>query len=52
LRLKKFPGLGRLGREAGSRELVFSPLPYVAVYRVNGNIVEISRIWHGAQNWP
>jgi toxin ParE1/3/4 len=50
--LKTFPGLGRVGRETGSRELVFSPLPYVAVYRVNGNIVEISRIWPGAQNGP
>lgn len=50
--LKKFPGLGRLGRETGSRELVFAPLPYVAVYRVSGDVIEISRIWHGAQNWP
>ncbi|HMJ60335.1 MAG TPA: type II toxin-antitoxin system RelE/ParE family toxin [Bryobacteraceae bacterium] len=50
--LKRFPRLGRLGRESGSRELTFASLPYIAVYRVIGNVIEISRIWHGAQDWP
>ena len=50
--LKRFPTRGRLGREPGTRELVFTPLPYVVVYRVNGEAVEISRVWHGAQDWP
>jgi toxin ParE1/3/4 len=36
----------------GRRELVFSPLPYIVVYRVTGQVVEISRIFHGAQDWP
>jgi plasmid stabilization system protein ParE len=34
----------------GWRELVFAP--YIAVYRVTGDAVEISRIYHGAQDWP
>jgi len=46
------PLRGRIGRMAGSRELVFAPLPYIAVYRVKDGIVEISRIYHGAQDWP
>jgi toxin ParE1/3/4 len=50
--LKNLPNLGRLGRETGTRELIFAPLPYIAVYRVIGSVVEISRIWHGAQDWP
>jgi toxin ParE1/3/4 len=50
--LKSFPSRGRLGREPGSRELIFSPLPYIAVYRVSGDVIEISRIWHGSQDWP
>jgi addiction module RelE/StbE family toxin len=49
--LKTFPNRGRPGRERGTRELVFTSLPYIAVYRVAGEIVEISRIWHGAQEW-
>jgi plasmid stabilization system protein ParE len=35
----------------GRRELVFPGLPYVAVYKVREHAVEISRIWHGAQDW-
>jgi plasmid stabilization system protein ParE len=34
----------------GTRELTFSPLPYIAVYLVKGDTVEILHIWHGAQD--
>jgi addiction module RelE/StbE family toxin len=52
-KLKDFPHLGRASkRMPGWREVVFSPLPYIAVYRVTQDVVEISRILHGAQNWP
>ena len=50
--LKDFPRRGRAGRIEGSRELVFAPLPYIAVYRIAGQIVEVSRLYHGAQDWP
>ena len=49
--LKDFPNRGRLGRMKGRRELPFSGLPYIAVYKVTDDAVEISRIWHGAQDW-
>ena len=32
--LKEWPGRGRPGREEGTREILFPPTPYVAVYRV------------------
>jgi addiction module RelE/StbE family toxin len=52
-RLRDFPLLGRESeRMPGRRELTFPPLPYIAVYRVTPESVEISRIFHGAQNWP
>jgi toxin ParE1/3/4 len=52
-RLKDFPNLGRTStRMRDRRELVFPPLPYIAVYRVTADAVEISRIYHGAQDWP
>ena len=52
-RLKDTPNLGRpSSRMPGRRELVFSPLPYIVVYQVTQHAVEISRIFHGAQNWP
>jgi plasmid stabilization system protein ParE len=36
----------------GRRELTFAPLPYIVVYQVTSNAIEISRIFHGAQDWP
>jgi addiction module RelE/StbE family toxin len=52
--LQNFPNRGRSGRIKGRRELVFAPLPYIAVYKIKEKeqIVEISRIYHGAQDWP
>ena len=50
--LALFPKQGRPGRTKGTRDLVFSPLPYVAVYRVKDEVVEIVRVLHGAQRWP
>ncbi len=47
--LSVFPSRGRVGREAGTRELVLSPLPYFAAYRVRESTVEILYIRHGAQ---
>jgi addiction module RelE/StbE family toxin len=50
--LKTFPRLGRPGREEGTRELIFGRLPYVAVYRVKDEAIEVLRIWHSARNRP
>ena len=46
-----FPECGRTGRKPGTRELVFAGLPYLAVYRIGNDVVEILRILHGAQDW-
>ena len=43
---------GRPGRKADTRELVFSGWPYLAVYRIREDVVEVLRILHGAQDWP
>jgi toxin ParE1/3/4 len=50
--LKQWPGRGRLGGEQGTREILFHPLPYVAVYRVTEATIEVLRIYHGAQDRP
>lgn len=49
--LKESPYRGRPGHRAGTRELVVSPLPYVVVYRVQPDAVEVLHIYHGAQDW-
>ena len=48
--LKESPHRGRVGREEGTRELLFPPLPYVAVYRVKEQNIEVLRIYHAAQD--
>ncbi len=50
--LKQWPNRGRPGREQGTREIVFQPLPYIAVYRATGPAIEVLRIYHGAQDRP
>jgi addiction module RelE/StbE family toxin len=50
--LKEWPHRGRVGREEGTREILFPPLPYVAVYRVKEQSIEVLRIYHAAQDRP
>ena len=50
--LEHFPQRGRKGRIEGTRELVLPGLPYIVVYRIKEQAVELARIYHGAQDWP
>ena len=51
LSLKTSPNRGRPGHRSGTRELALTPLPYVVVYAVKSEIVEILHTYHGAQDW-
>ncbi len=48
--LREFPYRGRLGSEPGTRELIMTPLPYLAGYQIRESVVEVVAIWHGAQS--
>jgi toxin ParE1/3/4 len=50
--LKTSPRRGRIGREEGTRELVFTRLPYIVAYRVKEDSLEVLHICHGAQDRP
>ena len=50
--LRTSPKSFRPGRVEGTRELALPPLPFIIVYRVLPDAVEIVRIIHGAQRWP
>jgi len=50
--LLTFPRRGRPGKKTGTRELVLSPLPYIVVYQITGDVIHLIRILHGAQRWP
>jgi toxin ParE1/3/4 len=50
--LNAHPEIGRRGRVSGTRELVVSRTPFIAVYRIRMERIEILRVLHGAQMWP
>jgi plasmid stabilization system protein ParE len=43
---------GRVGLADNTRELVFPPWPYIAVYEIMEGQVQILRIRHASQDWP
>ena len=51
-RLSENTNMGRPGRVKGTRELVIPKTPYIAAYRIKGDIAEILRVLHGARKWP
>jgi plasmid stabilization system protein ParE len=54
--LLTFPNRGRPGKREGTRELVLTPLPYIVVDTILGEVIFVVifvvRILHGAQQWP
>jgi len=46
------PQMGRPGRVPGTRELVIPKTPYVVPYRLQRNVIQILRVYHGARRWP
>ena len=46
------PKRGRIGLVTDTRELVFAPLPYIAVYEIINGHVQVLRIRHTSQDWP
>jgi plasmid stabilization system protein ParE len=51
-RLEQLPYSGRTGRVDGTREAVVPRSPYIVIYQVSAQTVEILGIWHGARMWP
>jgi toxin ParE1/3/4 len=50
--LADYPNMGRTGRVPLTRELIVGGTPWIIVYRVRADVVEIIRVLHGAQSWP
>ena len=50
-RLVDHPGLGRLGRVPGTRELVVHQ-NFILIYDTAGDRVRILRVLHAARQWP
>lgn len=48
----RMPGAGRIGRVAGTREIVVPGTSYLVAYRIVENTLHVLVILHGAQEWP
>jgi len=52
LTLSEQPKLGRRGRTGKTREFVVAGTPYLLIYEVTQDAIEVRRVIHGARNWP
>jgi len=50
--LVNHPALGRPGRLHATRELVVSGTPFIVVYRVRLDLIQVLRVLHHARKWP
>lgn len=50
--LESFPESGRDGRVKGTRELFIGSTPYIVVYRVKNEALEMLAVLHSARKWP
>lgn len=50
--LSHSPRSGRMGRVAGTRELVIPRLPFIVPYRALEDRIQVLRVLHGAQQFP
>ena len=51
-RLKDMPNVGRIGRVFGTRELVMQDFPFLVVYRVRKEYLEILNLIHQSKKYP
>ncbi len=50
--LSQYPYSGRMGAVENTRELVIPRLPYIVVYQIEVEVVEVIAVFHAAQNRP
>ena len=50
-RLRDNPHIGRAGHVSGTLEWVVLRTPYLIVYRIKDDAVEIIRVWHMKRDW-
>ncbi len=48
----RMPNAGRIGRVAGTREVIVPGTPYIVAYRVLDDAIHVLAVLHGARSWP
>ena len=44
--------MGRLGRVPGTRELEIPRTPFIVPYKLEGEVIQVLRVFHGVRRWP
>ncbi|AOS85032.1 addiction module antitoxin [Chlorobaculum limnaeum] len=52
LKLSQYPQIGRAGRLAGTRELVYRDAPFLVVYTVRNDTITVLTVFHTSQQFP
>jgi toxin ParE1/3/4 len=52
LALSEQPKMGHRGRIKGTREFAVSGTPYILIYEIGADIIQVRRVIHGARDWP
>lgn len=48
----RIPYAGRMGRVAGTREVIVPGTSYIVAYRVLEDAIHVLAVLHGARQWP
>jgi toxin ParE1/3/4 len=48
--LLEYPRIGRVGEDEDSREWHVDKTPYLLIYSIKGDVVEVWRVWHESQD--
>lgn len=48
--LQEYPRIGRVGEDEDSREWHVDKTPYLMIYSVKGDVIELWRVWHDSQD--
>jgi toxin ParE1/3/4 len=51
-RLRQMPRIGKPGRLENTRELLVTGTPFILIYEIAGDRIDIIHILHGRQQWP
>ena len=52
LKLSQYPQIGKAGRLAGTRELVYRDAPFLVVYTVRDDTITVLTVFHTSQQFP
>lgn len=52
LKLLDHPHIGRVGEDEDTREWRVQRTPYLLVYAIKDDVIELLRVWHTKREWP